>query len=173
MSRSRSRSRIKGIGTCRPCAGLFPCTPTIAGAAGAMIRAWPAARRGTKRRSGPSRDRPGVMARNRFHSGSNPPPSSRPHLIGISVTPSSPGLLPRWPRNSQNPADSACCSLLDLVVPWNRCLGKVRWIQPDIVVSAVMVQEAAMFAKMLFQSVAVHWGRLTRVTWWRPGGASV
>jgi hypothetical protein len=34
---------------------------------------------------------------------------------------------------------------------WNRRLGKVRWINPNAVFAAVMVQLASMLAEMTFQ----------------------
>jgi hypothetical protein len=43
----------------------------------------------------------------------------------------------------------------------DRCLGEIRWIQPDVVVRAVMMQKAAMIAEVFFELLTLHEPDLT------------
>src|SRR5262249_6603380 len=101
--RVRWLTLVIGIPRCRCARWLFPYTPPAAVAVGAVTRAWLAARRGTKRRSGPTRNRPGAAARGIFRSGSNPRPNTPRRLAARPVRygrtrPAGPGSRspPRW-----------------------------------------------------------------------------
>jgi hypothetical protein len=63
---------------------------------------------------------------------------------------------PRRLRYAQDTADASNRPALDLVVPGHGRLGQVRGIHPNIVFGAVMVQDTALLAQVLFELPAIH-----------------
>ncbi len=61
-----------------------------------------------------------------------------------------------WRRNPEDSANSSSRTLLDFAVPWNWSFGEVIGIDPNVMAAAVVVQDAAVIAKMTFQFAAFH-----------------
>jgi hypothetical protein len=67
-----------------------------------------------------------------------------------------PRLEPRGQRYLKSPADRSRRPFFDVAVSWNRHFSHVFGIQPDVMISAVVVQHATVIAKMAFQLSSLH-----------------
>lgn len=73
--------------------------------------------------------------------------------------------LDSWrPRNAEDAADSSHRSALDPTMSRNGCLSKVRWIDPDIVPTPMMVQLTTVHPQMTFELAAIHGGIIISVS---------
>ena len=82
-------------------------------------------------------------------------------------------LNPGRTGNSEDSADAPDRASFDPRMPRDWGLGKIGRIQPNVVVSAVMVQHAPALAQMAFQLATTHVNVLIGKTWTPKGDATV